>query len=73
MTGMECTRLYDLAPELATHAHLAKVEADFRSGVRSGVPGTPTFFINGVRHEADWDAPTLLAALRAASRMTRAA
>ena len=61
------------ARELATHAHLAKVEADFRSGVRSGVQGTPTFFINGVRHEAGWDAPTLLAALRAASRMKKRA
>ncbi|MEP7144350.1 MAG: thioredoxin domain-containing protein [Ferruginibacter sp.] len=26
---------------------LAKVERDFESGVRSGVNGTPTFFING--------------------------
>jgi len=24
------------------------------SGVRSGVNGTPTFFINGVRFEGDW-------------------
>jgi len=61
------------ARELATHAHLAKVEANFHSGVRSGVHGTPTFFINGVRHEGGWDAPTLLAALRAASRMKKAA
>jgi protein-disulfide isomerase len=34
--------------------------------VKSGVHGTPTFFIDGVRHDAGWDAPTLLSALRAA-------
>lgn len=28
---------------------LSKVEADFESGVRSGVNGTPSFFINGVK------------------------
>ncbi|MEO5891682.1 MAG: thioredoxin domain-containing protein [Ferruginibacter sp.] len=32
-----------------SEATLAKVERDFESGVRSGVNGTPTFFINGAR------------------------
>ena len=54
--------------ELASHTHLDKVQADLRSGARSGVHGTPTFFINGVRHDAGWDAATLLAALGAARR-----
>ena len=31
-----------------------RVRVDFMSGVRSGVNGTPTFFINGVRFEGDW-------------------
>ena len=31
---------------------LAKIEADFESGIRSGVNGTPTFFINGTKYEA---------------------
>ena len=34
--------------ELAEHVHAARVREDFMSGVRSGVNGTPTFFINGV-------------------------
>ena len=41
-----------------------KVEQDFSSGVRSGVNGTPTFFINGVRHDGSFEYPALLSALR---------
>jgi protein-disulfide isomerase len=35
-----------------------KVQADFTSGVRSGVNGTPTFFINGVRFDGNWTSPS---------------
>ncbi|HLS47664.1 MAG TPA: thioredoxin domain-containing protein [Gemmatimonadales bacterium] len=31
-----------------------RVREDFMSGVRSGVNGTPTFFINGERFDGDW-------------------
>ena len=31
-----------------------KVSKDFESGMRSGVNGTPTFFINGKRYDGDW-------------------
>lgn len=37
----------------------AKVEADFESGVRSGVNGTPSFYINGVKYEGDWQEQAL--------------
>jgi protein-disulfide isomerase len=33
--------------------------------VKSGVNGTPTFFINGVRHDDSWDVETLTEALLA--------
>src|ERR1700761_4891700 len=36
-----------LAEALESHQFQAKVKTDFSSGVRSGVNGTPTFFING--------------------------
>ena len=36
---------------------------DFMSGVRSGVNGTPTFFINGERFDGRWDLPGLTAAI----------
>ena len=43
-----------------------RVKSDFMSGVRSGVNGTPTFFINGRRFDGDWrDEEVLLAALGA--------
>ena len=54
--------------ELRDHVHAARVREDFRSGVRSGVNGTPTFFINGVRFDDSWDPDTLTDALRAAAR-----
>ena len=43
---------------------MARVRRDFSSGVRSGVNGTPCLFINGRRHEGEYDAATLLAALK---------
>jgi protein-disulfide isomerase len=52
--------------ELEEHAFEARVWDDFLSGVRSGVNGTPTFFINGIRHNGSYDLETLLGALRAA-------
>jgi protein-disulfide isomerase len=44
-----------------------KVADDFGSGVRSGVTGTPTFFIDGKRFDGDWSLPGLLQALEAAA------
>jgi protein-disulfide isomerase len=54
--------------ELADGVHEKRVRGDFRSGVRSGVNGTPTFFINGVRYEDSWDLDSLLAAVQDAAR-----
>jgi protein-disulfide isomerase len=43
---------------------LERIHRDFMSGVRSGMNGTPTFFINGVRHDGDCSADALLKAIR---------
>ena len=51
--------------ELAAGVHAARVQADVESGNAGGVPGTPTFFANGVRHEGAFDAQSLIAALTA--------
>jgi protein-disulfide isomerase len=58
-----------VAKELAAGTHEPRVRRDFASGVRSGVNGTPTFFINGVRHDGPWDLASLLEALRSAQRL----
>ena len=51
--------------ELAAGTHERKVRSDFMGGVRSGVNGTPTFFINGVRFDGNWtDANEFVEALR---------
>ncbi|MDI7861865.1 DsbA family protein [Rhizobiaceae bacterium n13] len=41
-----------------------KIEDDFRSGLRSGVNGTPSFFINGMRYDGPLDVDSLIAVLR---------
>jgi protein-disulfide isomerase len=50
--------------ELDAGTYASRVRDDFMSGVKSGVNGTPTFFINGVRYDGNWDRDPLLAALR---------
>jgi len=52
--------------ELEAGTHSAHVRDDFMSGVKSGVNGTPTFFINGVRYDGSWDLESLQAALATA-------
>ena len=53
--------------DLAERRYIGRVEEDSRSGDASGVPGTPTFFINGSFHEGSYDFDPLLAALERAS------
>jgi protein-disulfide isomerase len=49
--------------EMAKHVHASRVREDFMSGIHSGVNGTPTFYINGIRYDESWDEKTLLAAI----------
>lgn len=48
-------------------SHDERIEEDFEGGVRSGVNGTPTLFINGTRVDGPWDAQSLIAALERAA------
>lgn len=52
-----------LRDALAQGRHADKVDADFLSGIRSGVNGTPTFFINGLRHNGGFSAGELAASI----------
>lgn len=57
-----------LAREVADRAYTARIEEDMTSGIRSGVNGTPTFFINGVRYDGPAEVGPIVAALRAATK-----
>jgi protein-disulfide isomerase len=50
--------------DIQTEALQNKVEQDFETGVRSGVNGTPSFFINGKKYNGDWELEPFEAFLR---------
>lgn len=51
--------------------HVEKIRADFMGGVRSGVNGTPSLFVNGRRLDGGFDHAHLVAALRHAAAAER--
>jgi protein-disulfide isomerase len=55
--------------ELEAGIYRERVREDFLTGVRSGVNGTPAFFINGVRYDGSWDLAPFVEALESASRV----
>jgi protein-disulfide isomerase len=66
--GLDAARV---ATELEQRVYEPNVREDFMSGVRSGVSGTPTFFINGVRYDGDYDLAALVRAVEKAARLAR--
>ena len=52
--------------DLTNHAHAERIQRDLDSGDESGVAGTPTLFVNGLKDEGRYDPVSLLAALRSA-------
>ncbi|MEO8130901.1 MAG: thioredoxin domain-containing protein [Bryobacteraceae bacterium] len=57
-----------LADALSSGAFEERVKQDFMGGVRSGVNGTPTFFINGQRHDAPPEYDILAEAIEASKQ-----
>jgi NhaA family Na+:H+ antiporter len=49
--------------DLDSNIYAERVQEDFDSGLRSGVIGTPSFFINDVRYDGPWDVESLLEAI----------
>jgi protein-disulfide isomerase len=57
----------ELQQALGESKYKDRVRADFSGGVRSGVNGTPTFFINGKRHDGPFDYESLVRAIEEAT------
>jgi Na+/H+ antiporter NhaA len=66
--GLDGERFWD---ELRRRQHAERVAEDVASADTSGVAGTPSFFIDGRRHQGAYDIDTLSAAVRAARAQAR--
>jgi Na+/H+ antiporter NhaA len=66
--GLDVERFWD---ELRRRVHAARVAEDVASADASGVAGTPTFFINGRRHQGAYDVETLTQAVQKARHRAR--
>ncbi len=53
--------MQQFARDMAERPYISRIEEDLKSGIRSGVRGTPTFFINGVLYPGSWEQEALLA------------
>jgi Na+/H+ antiporter NhaA len=63
--GLDLDRFSD---DLRRRRFAPRVARDVQSADASGVSGTPTFFVNGRRHEGVYDVDTLTKAVKAAAR-----
>ena len=66
--GLDVDRFWE---DLRRHEHTGRISDDVASADVSGVAGTPSFFINGRRHEGAYDVQTLTAAVTAAGKRAR--
>ena len=44
--------------EMSGHVYAPLINESLKNGSNSGVKGTPTFFVNGIRYEDSWDLDT---------------
>jgi protein-disulfide isomerase len=54
--------------DLESGAHTPRIQEDLDSGLRSGVQGTPTFYVDGVQHRGSYDADSLIQSLQRARK-----
>lgn len=69
----ELARVLEISPaalrqSLEDQEYRSRVRADFNGGIRSGVNGTPTFFINRRRHDGPFDFEDLAGAIENAAQ-----
>jgi protein-disulfide isomerase len=46
--------------DIQSQALASKIEADIESGVKSGVSGTPSFYVNGEKFDGEWEGEGLV-------------
>jgi protein-disulfide isomerase len=63
MIGLESARFLR---DVTEHRYAKRVREDVTNGARSGVNGTPTFFVNGIRHDGSYEMASLLSAIEQA-------
>jgi protein-disulfide isomerase len=63
--GLDMRRFVD---DFAEHTGLDRIREDMSIGARSGVNGTPTFFIGGFRYDGPRDVVSMTEALQRAAR-----
>jgi predicted DsbA family dithiol-disulfide isomerase len=66
--GLDLDRFAD---DLRRRRSAPRIAEDVRSADASGVSGTPTFFVNGRRHQGVYDTDTLARAVKAAAKTAR--
>jgi protein-disulfide isomerase len=66
--GLDVDRFTD---ELRRRVYASRVVEDIDTADQSGVTGTPTFFVNGRRHQGAYDLEALSAVVRAALQRAR--
>ena len=65
--------IYKFNADLSSERFARRVREEFEGGQRSGVKGTPTFFINGQRYRGEVAYEPMLAAIEAALRSAKSA
>jgi protein-disulfide isomerase len=60
--------IYQFETSRNQEKHRLRIRTDFESGLRSGVKGTPTLFMNGRRYDGPVNAKAIIAASKSASR-----
>lgn len=58
----------ELKSAIENETFAEKIKNDFMGGIKSGVNGTPSFFINGTRHNGSFNYDDLVAALENAGK-----
>lgn len=54
--------------DLEAHTFRTRIEEEFRGGIRSGVNGTPTLFVNDIRYDGPVELEAILSALKPGAR-----